>query len=146
MQSSRVLSRVACFHLSLMALLPTHSVLVFFTQTPVDLNSVPLPCSSPLGQRARQCTGGLAGSFSPLKSWRKKTNSRHVGLGCEDLPHTPHGRRYFSTMMYELSPSPCCTFPCLFVFLHPPFFAPFPSLSLIEILFASAQCLRCFSN
>lgn len=122
------------------------SLFVFFTQTPTDLNSVPLPCSSAPGQRAWQCTGGLAGSFSPLKSWRKKTNYRHLGLGCGEMPRTPHGRRYFLTMMYELLPSPCCTFPCLFCFLYPLFFALFPSFSIIDILFASPQCLRCFSN
>lgn len=113
---------------------------MFFIQTPTALNSAPLTCSSPLGQRARQCTGGLASSFSPLKSWRKKTNSRHVGLGCGDLPRTPHGRRFFSTMMYEF-----LTLPLLFLSL--PFCcAPFPSFSLIEILFDSPQCLRCFGN
>lgn len=146
MQSSRTLSRVACFDFeSDGAHRYVHTqvcVCVFHTNT-----NRPELCASPLlfalGQRARQCTGGLAGSFSPLKSWRKKTNSRHVGLGCGDLPRTPRGRRHFSTMMYELSPSPCCTFPCLFVFLHPPFFALFPSFSLIDL---TPQCLRCFSN
>lgn len=80
----------------------TQSVCALFTQTPGVLNLASLPCSSPLGQRAKQCTGGLTGSFSPLKRWRKKTNSCHVGLGYADLPHALHGRRYFSTMMYEL--------------------------------------------
>lgn len=49
------------------------------------------PALHPWGKGPRQCTGGLAGSFSPLKSWRKKTNSRLVGLGTGDLPRTPHG-------------------------------------------------------
>lgn len=65
-----------------------------------------------------------------------------MGLDCGDLSHTGQGRKYFSTTVHELWPSPCCIFNCVLSLLYTP--SPdstlFPVFSLIEMLFPFSQC------